>query len=208
VKPKKERSMFEQVSTFRKTPGEVAAKSIQLSSMFDRFAAETEFLDFLYNLVRLVKPVHSVEMGARNGRSAIAIASALRHNGLGHLVSLEDDPEAARHAMAEIGTAQLEGWVAVVTEQILNFQPRNELQFVLLDSDFGVRRISPPVQKTCIWSDCRFPRQHHPTCRNGGCNHQTDHGRSIGPLLRFSVSPISSKPASSYRFKTGHFYGY
>jgi predicted O-methyltransferase YrrM len=139
VKPKKERSMFEQVSTFRKTPGEVAAKSIQLSSMFDRFAAETEFLDFLYNLVRLVKPVHSVERGARNGRSAIAIASALRHNGLGHLVSLEDDPEAARHAMAEIGTAQLEGWVAVVTEQILNFQPRNELQFVLLDSDFGVR---------------------------------------------------------------------
>jgi hypothetical protein len=26
--------------------------------------------------------------------------------------------------------------------------------------------------------------------------------------LRTQLSPISSKPASSYRFKTSHFYGY
>ena len=122
-----------------KTPGEIAGKSAQLWSMFDGNTAETEVLDFLYTLVRLVKPEHAVETGTWLGRSAVAIASALRDNGFGHLISMEADPEVVRYAMAEIVAAGLEDWVEIITDQSLNFRPQNELQFALLDSDIKVR---------------------------------------------------------------------
>jgi hypothetical protein len=122
-----------------KTLGEVGGKSAQLWSMFDGFTAETEVLDFLYTLVRLVKPKNALETGTWLGRSAIAIASALRDNGFGHLISLEADPEVAQHAIAEVDSARLYEWVDIVTDQSLNFQPRSELQFALLDSDVQVR---------------------------------------------------------------------
>lgn len=85
-----------------KTSGEVAGKSAQLWSMSDGNTAESEVLDFLYGLVRLVKPEHAIETGAWLGRSAVAIGSALRDNGIGHLSSLESDPEVARFAAAQI----------------------------------------------------------------------------------------------------------
>jgi predicted O-methyltransferase YrrM len=118
-----------------KTPGKIAGKSAQLWSMFDGNTAETEVLDFLYALVRLVKPENAVETGTWLGRSAVAIGSALRDNGFGHLISLESDSEVARCAMAQLRAAGLDEWVDIITEQNLNFQPRNELQFALLDSD-------------------------------------------------------------------------
>ena len=122
-----------------KTPGEVDGKSAQLWSMFDGFTAETEVLDFLYTLVRLIKPENAVETGTWLGRSAIAIASALRDNGFGHLISLEADPEVARYALAELDSVRLCEWVDIVTDQSLNFQPQSELQFALFDSDVQVR---------------------------------------------------------------------
>jgi len=122
-----------------KTPGEVAGKSSQLWSMFDGFTAETEVLDFLYTLVRLVKPERAIETGTWLGRSAVAIGSAMRDNGLGKLVSLEVDPEAANCALTEIETAGLCDWVEVVVEQSLTFESPCELEFALLDSDIGVR---------------------------------------------------------------------
>lgn len=107
--------------------------------MFDGFTAETEVLDFLYTLVRLVKPERAIETGTWLGRSAVAIGSAMRDNGLGKLVSLEVDPEAANCALTEIETAGLCDWVEVVVEQSLTFESPCELEFALLDSDIGVR---------------------------------------------------------------------
>jgi hypothetical protein len=121
-----------------KTPGEIAGKSAQLWSMFDDNTAETEVLDFLYALVRLIKPEHAVETGTWLGRSAVAIASALRDNGFGHLISLESDSEVARCAMARIRAAGLGEWVEIIAERSLNFQPRNDLQFALLDSELRI----------------------------------------------------------------------
>src|SRR6266436_6207771 len=117
-----------------KTPGEVAGKSSQLWSMFDGFTAETEVLDFLYTLVRLVKPERAIETGTWLGRSAVAIGSAMRDSGFGKLVSLELDPEVARCALAEIESARLCDWVEVIIERSLTFQPENKLEFALLNS--------------------------------------------------------------------------
>jgi len=122
-----------------KTDGDIAGKSAQLWSMFDGFTAEAEVLDFLYALVRMVKPARAIETGTWLGRSAVAISSAMRDNGFGKLTSLELDPEVAKYALAEIHSAQLRDWVEVIIERSLNFEPDKELEFALLDSDIGVR---------------------------------------------------------------------
>jgi len=109
------------------------------AATIDGFTAETEVLDFLYTLVRLVKPERAIETGTWLGRSAVAIGSAMRDNGFGKLVSLEIDPEAAKCALTEIETARLCDWVEVIIEESLTFEPPNELEFVLLDSDVGIR---------------------------------------------------------------------
>jgi len=82
-----------------------------------------------------LSPEHAVETGTWLGRSAVAIASALRENGFGHLISLESDSEVAHCAMSQIRAAGLSEWVEIIAERSLNFQPRNELQFALLDSE-------------------------------------------------------------------------
>jgi hypothetical protein len=83
--------------------------------------------------------LHALETGTWLGRSAIAIATALRDNGFGHLISLEADPDVARCAMAETGNAGLEDWLQVITDRSLNFQAQNELEFALFDSAIDIR---------------------------------------------------------------------
>ena len=153
--------------------------------MFDGNTAETEVLDFLYTLVRLVKPEHAVETGTWLGRSAVAIASALRDNGFGHLISLEADPEVVRYAMAEIVAAGLEDWVEIVTDQSLKFQPQNELQFALLDSDIKVRadEFRHFYEKLARRSHRGIPRHRRPARRDGGFNQRTDRAMSVGRLF-------------------------
>lgn len=122
-----------------KTNGENRGKSAQLWSMFDGFTAETEVLDFLYTLVRLVKPARAIETGTWLGRSAVAISTAMRDNGFGKLTTLEVDPDVAKYALAALESAQLGNWVEVIIEPSLIFQPDNDLEFALLDSDIGIR---------------------------------------------------------------------
>jgi predicted O-methyltransferase YrrM len=122
-----------------KTERDITGKSAQLWSMFDGFTPEGEVVDFLYTLARMVKPEHAIETGTRLGRSGVAVGSALRDNGFGHLISLELDPEVSRFARAQINAAALEDWVEIVACHSLGFEPQNELQFALLDSDIGVR---------------------------------------------------------------------
>jgi len=122
-----------------KTPTNIGDKSAQLWSMFDGNTAEVEILDFLYALVRLIKPEHALETGTWLGRSAIAFGTALRDNGFGRLISLEVDPEVARCAMGEIRKAGLNDWVEIITEKSLNFQPQGEVELALFDSAIDIR---------------------------------------------------------------------
>ncbi len=72
-------------------------------------------------------------------------------------------------------------------------------------------------QKHCcsVWSSGLAKAVHEswrvPAATRSGINglglHQTQRDRQ-GTGVRHKLSPISSKPASSYRIKTSHFYGY
>lgn len=59
----------------------------------DTNASEFEVYDFLYALVRLLKPKVILETGFYKGGSANAMARAVTENGFGHITSCETDQD-------------------------------------------------------------------------------------------------------------------
>jgi hypothetical protein len=108
--------------------------------MFDGFTAEVEVLDFLYALVRMTKPNRIVETGAWLGRSAIAIGSALRDNGFGHLLTIEQSDEVAKTAARNIKEQGLGEFVTLQVGKSLEIELGHETyDFALFDSDIPLR---------------------------------------------------------------------
>jgi hypothetical protein len=117
----------------------VGNKPPQLWSMFDGYTAEIEVLDFFYTLVRLTKPQRVLETGTWLGRSAIAIASALRDNGIGNLVTIEVNAEAAEVAARNIDNQGLATFVTLQVANSLTVELSETYELALFDSDIPVR---------------------------------------------------------------------
>lgn len=73
---------------------------------------------FLFHLIRSFKPKRCIEMGTCLGISASYIASALKLNGVGHLITLEGSPPQAEIARETFRQLALEN----VTVQVGRFQ--------------------------------------------------------------------------------------
>lgn len=110
-----------------------------LWSMIDGWTAEAETLEFLYGLVRLIKPRVCVETGTWHGHAAVAIGRALRENGFGMLVTLESDAENLEVARRRLERARLGEWVTPVEGASLEYNPPEGIDFLLLDSDLQIR---------------------------------------------------------------------
>jgi predicted O-methyltransferase YrrM len=92
-------------------------------------------LDFLYTLVRLIKPQRVLETGTWLGRSAIAIASALRDNGIGHLFTIELNGEAAETAARNIDEEGLTTFVTLHVANSLIIELSDTYELASFDSD-------------------------------------------------------------------------
>ena len=64
----------------------------------DEMASEYEVFDFLYGLVRLIKPHVVVETGTYRGHSAETMGQAIKANGFGSVFTAETDKELLREA--------------------------------------------------------------------------------------------------------------
>jgi predicted O-methyltransferase YrrM len=82
----------------------------KLWSCFDGMSAELEVLDFMYQLVRTIKPRLVVETGSFRGLAACYIAKGLRENGRGKLVTCEIDPKLHSATKELLGKAKLTEW--------------------------------------------------------------------------------------------------
>jgi methyltransferase family protein len=72
------------------------AEQAQLYSALDIGSAELEVLECLHSLVYLFKPQLGLETGSYRGFSAMAIASGMRRNGRGQLISVDTKPGSYR----------------------------------------------------------------------------------------------------------------
>lgn len=122
-----------------KSPPSKACPEPYLWSMRDGWTAEIETLEFLYGLVRLIKPVFAIETGTWHGRAAEAIGRALVANGRGRLVTLEVDPESHTMATERVAQSGLSDVVEVLNMPSLEYDPAAPVDLLLLDSELSLR---------------------------------------------------------------------
>lgn len=108
-------------------------------SCFDTGSLETEVGEFLYGLVRMVKPEKILETGSYHGISTSYMADALKKNGFGKLTTLEYEQinlNTTRIQLAEFG---LLGFVNTEYVSSLNYQPKEQFDLIFLDTEPGIR---------------------------------------------------------------------
>ena len=108
-------------------------------SMIDGKTPELETLEFLFAVVRLLKPRLVVETGTWHGYSAIAIASALRQNGFGKLITFETDTETCAIAQRRLAQENLTQFVDVRNETSVVGSVNGPIDLLLLDSELPDR---------------------------------------------------------------------
>lgn len=101
----------------------------------DNQSAETEVVELVAALIRVLQPEYVVETGTYVGQMAWGIGTALALNGHGRLDTIEVDPE--RAAQAEALCAGLP--VTVHRMSSLDFIPDGEIGFAWFDSLLGLR---------------------------------------------------------------------
>jgi hypothetical protein len=106
----------------------------------DGQSSEAEVTEFLQALLGLIKPRIAVESGTWHGATTVALASALRRNGRGHLYGLEIDPKSAVIARRRVEQQGLSPWATVLETSSLTWTPPGKIDFAYLDAAGGWHR--------------------------------------------------------------------
>jgi predicted O-methyltransferase YrrM len=115
----------------------------QMWSTRDEQSAETETSEFMYSLIRLIKPAVVVETGCYLGDTTIAIAKALKENNFGKLYACDIDGSYVKDVNGWLLKENLQDWaqVILITGKELIEQLGNQIEFAFIDSggEKGVR---------------------------------------------------------------------
>lgn len=107
--------------------------------MFDDGGVELEVGEFLYSLIRVLKPERVLTTGIYTGISDLYIAKALQRNKIGHSTALEHDRyhfDRAKQMWNKAGIGQL---IDAVLTSSLEFKPEGKYQFMFLDTEPNIR---------------------------------------------------------------------
>ena len=107
-------------------------------SSFNSGSTEAEVSEFLYALVRNLKPVNVCETGTFLGISSAYIGQALKDNGFGKIHTLEilkENKEKAEKLWEQLELNNIECFL----ESSLTFSPQNNYEFIFLDSNPEIR---------------------------------------------------------------------
>lgn len=111
----------------------------QLWHMADSQSTELEVLDFLKNLVTIVKPHLIVETGTFLGYGAIALAQGLKSNGFGKVITIEYDPVICAKAKERIRASGLSDCVESRNESSTETIISGTIDLLFSDSAMVVR---------------------------------------------------------------------
>ncbi len=103
-------------------------------------AVGRDFGNLLYSLARSTKAKTVVEFGTSFGISTIFLASAIRDNGAGKVITTEFEPEKAERAKKNLAAAGLDQWVEFrvgdALETLSNFT--DDIDMIFLDGAKGL----------------------------------------------------------------------
>lgn len=120
--------------------GEWGGAGVDLKySAFNDAGLECETGEFLYSMVRLLKPENVLETGTHFGVGASYMGLGLLDNGSGHLDTIEFLPEIHKVAQDRINRLGLQNIVTCHLGNALNFDPDypifKEYKLILLDTE-------------------------------------------------------------------------
>lgn len=108
----------------------------ELWSSRDEQGSEDEIAEFLYGLIRLIKPQFIVETGCYLGDGTIAMAKALKKNGVGTIITCDIDQKRVEYVDKRIQEEGLEQIAQVVLRDGLSLIQtcRSVIDFAFIDS--------------------------------------------------------------------------
>lgn len=104
-------------------------------SSFNSSGVEIEVGEFLYAMVRLLKPLYVLETGTCEAISASYIGIALRENALGQLHTFEISPDYHKKATERLDTFRLRGYVTCYLQDVDEYKPSVQYELMFLDSE-------------------------------------------------------------------------
>lgn len=104
-------------------------------SMFNDGGVEAEVGEFLFGMVRLIKPKYVLETGTHKGISAAYIASGLKANGFGKLETIEFIEQHFRYSMDMLIKLGLGGYIRCYMQDVATFKPTIKYDLILLDTE-------------------------------------------------------------------------
>lgn len=107
--------------------------------MFNDGGVECETGEFLYGLVRLIKPEHILETGTHLGVSASYMAQALQDNGRGEITTVEFAPGNYHKSGELFEVLNLSEQITRVLGDSSEFMPPDELDVLFLDTEPNLR---------------------------------------------------------------------
>lgn len=105
-------------------------------TMVNRVSPESEVLQFLTALVKLLKPKFILETGTYKGATATAFAKGLMHNEMGKLVTIEKDIKLAEQMSLKCRGLPIE----VLCIDSLSYNPEEQVDLLFLDSHRPIRK--------------------------------------------------------------------
>lgn len=111
----------------------------QLWKCYDVMSAEAEVLEFLFQLVRAMKPRLIVETGTFLGLAACYIGRALKQNGRGKLVTCELDPNIFKQAAQVVRLSSVSDVIDMHHCSSLDLQVEGPIDILFSDSEPSIR---------------------------------------------------------------------
>jgi predicted O-methyltransferase YrrM len=111
----------------------------QLWRCYDAMSAEAEVLEFLFQLVRTVKPGLIVETGTFLGLAACYIGRALKQNGRGRLLTCELDADLFKRAAEVIRHSSAGDVIDMRHCSSLELQVEEQIDILFCDSEPSIR---------------------------------------------------------------------
>lgn len=132
-------------------------------SAVEGYSCELEFGDFLWGLVRYLKPDVIVETGTYRGFTASCMAIAVRENNNGHIWTIDNDVFILAEASSKFEMLDLSSFITIIhadslSDDLVKLLSNNEIDLLLIDGGdrkAEYEKYSKFVSKTglCLWHD-------------------------------------------------------
>src|SRR5688572_5312530 len=102
---------------------------------FNDAGVEMEVGEFLYSLVRLLKPTRVLETGTHWGIGAMYMGLGVKHNKKGKVTTIEFQPPVYNKAVERMKTLGLDDVVETILGDVRYYQTTDKFQLILLDTE-------------------------------------------------------------------------